>query len=170
MSDFVHFVITGGTIDSHYDVTKDTVVPLKKSAVPDYMGSLKLYDKIEFSQICMKDSRDLNSKDTKEILKCIESSKAKRIIITHGTYTMADTAKYLKHNLKIKDKTIVFTASMIPLVGFTPTDASFNLGYAFSQVKILEPGIYVCMNGRTFLADNVRKILSEGRFASIYTK
>ena len=118
----------------------------------------------------MKDSRDIAQKDLNAIVKCIEKTRAKRIVITHGTYTMPDTARYLKHKLKLQDKTIVFTASMIPLAGFTPSDAPFNLGYAFSQVKILEPGIYVCMNGRTFSGDNVRKVLAEGKFDSIYTK
>jgi len=59
---------------------------------------------------------------------------------------------------------------MVPLAGFTPTDAGFNIGYAIAKSQQLSPGIYVCMNGRIFDPDEVVKIISEGRFGSIYTK
>ncbi len=97
-------------------------------------------------------------------------SKSKRIIITHGTYTLPDTARYLKANLKSSSKIIIFVCSMIPLVGFTPTDAGFNIGYAMAKTQDLSEGIYVCMNGRIFAPEEVVKILSEGRFGSIFTK
>ncbi|MFZ2979054.1 MAG: asparaginase domain-containing protein, partial [Candidatus Magasanikiibacteriota bacterium] len=93
-----------------------------------------------------------------------------RIIITHGTYTLPDTARYIKAQLKNNNKTIIFVCSMIPLMGFSPTDAGFNLGYAVAKSQELEPGIYVCMNGRIFEPGEIVKILSEGRFGSIYTK
>lgn len=77
----------------------------------------------------MKDSRQLGENDRKEILKAIEESPSNKIIITHGTYTMPDTARYLKANLKRNDQTIILTGSMIPIKGFSPSDGTFNLGY-----------------------------------------
>ncbi|MFQ5647639.1 MAG: asparaginase domain-containing protein [Candidatus Aenigmatarchaeota archaeon] len=164
----IHFILTGGTIDSFYDGTKDTVVPLKHSAIPSYVKNLKIYEKTEFTEVCMKDSRELTREDLKNILKTVEESPHKKIIITHGTYTMPDSARYLKANLKRKDQTIIFTGSMIPLTGFAPSDASFSLGYSIAEVQKLAPGIYVCMNGTVFSPEEVSKLISQGRFISIF--
>ncbi|XOU94962.1 MAG: asparaginase domain-containing protein [Candidatus Kerfeldbacteria bacterium] len=166
----VHFIITGGTIDSYYDGTKDTALPNEKSVLPKFIEILKLYDEYEFTEVCMKDSRSINDDDRKDILNEVKKSKSKRIIITHGTYTLPDTARYLKANLKNNNKVIIFVCSMIPLVGFTPTDAGFNIGYAFAKSQDLSKGIYACVNGRIFVPDEIIKLLSEGKFGSIYTK
>jgi len=170
MSKSIHIVITGGTIDSFYNGIKDTVEPLKHSSIPDFIKSLKLYEKTLFSEVCMKDSRALNLSDFKKICQTVEKSKSKNIIISHGTYAMPDCAKYLKANLKRKDQTIVFTGSMIPLIGFSPSDAPFNLGYAIAQVQTLKPGIFVCMNGKVFMPEEVAKLLYSGKFISVFQK
>lgn len=162
----IHFIFTGGTIDSIYDGTKDTAVPAVRSAIPAFLEMLKLYAKITHTTVCMKDSRALTNADRRKILRVVEHSRSKRIIITHGTYTMPDTARYLKANLKREDQTVVLTGSLIPLSGFFPPDAPFNLGYAFAKVQELPTGIYVCMNGRVFTTGEVKKLTKEGRFAS----
>ncbi len=166
--DSIHFIMTGGTIDSYYEISKDTVMPLENSIIPGFLSALKLYDKIAFTQICMKDSRDLDKSDLKKILDNVDKSPHKMIIITHGTYTMPDTARYLESNLKRKDKTIILTGSMIPIEGFAPSDAPFNLGFAIAKVHDLAPGIYVGMNGRVFDVHEVKKKVDEGRFISIF--
>ena len=164
----IHFIITGGTIDSFYEGTKDTVIPNEKSIIPRFVKSLKLYDPIEFTEVCMKDSRDLVKTDLKNILNVVEKSPHKKIIITHGTYTMSDTARFLKANLKRKDQTIIITGSMIPLSGFSPSDGPFSIGYSIAKVQDLEPGIYICMNGRVFSSEEVMKVNKEGIFSSIF--
>lgn len=166
----LNFVITGGTIDSKFDPITGEVLPLKKSAVPNFIDLLKLYEDYSFSEVCMKDSRDLDEKNREKILKEIKNSESKRIIITHGSYTVSDSAKYIKQNYPNNEKTIIFVCSMIPLKGFDPNDAGFNLGYAVAKSQDLDKGVYVCMNGKVFDAEEVTKILSEGRFGSIYTK
>jgi len=166
----LHFIITGGTIDSSYDGIKDTAVPNEHSVVPKFIKILKLYEECEFTEVCMKDSRDLTESDRKDIFESVNNSNSKRIIVTHGTYTLPDTARYLQANLKDHGKVIIFVCSMIPLEGFTPTDAGFNIGYAVAKSQELSEGIYVCMNGKIFVPDEIVKILSEGRFGSIYTK
>jgi len=103
-------------------------------------------------------------------LKAIEKSKYNKIIVTHGTYTMPDTARFIKANLKRNDQTIVLTASAIPIVGFSPSDGPFNLGYAISKLEDLEPGIYVAINGAVFSPEEVMKVISEARFDSIFNK
>lgn len=170
ISDTLHFVITGGTIDSYFDPITGDVLPSKETYIPDFIALFKLYEKCKFSEICMKDSRDLKEADRRKVLNAVKTSNSKRIIVTHGSYTVSNTAKYIKKLLGDTDKVIIFVCSMIPLKGFDPNDAGFNLGYAVAKSQDLESGIYVCMNGRIFWADEVKKILSEGRFGSIYTK
>ena len=76
----VHFIMTGGTIDSHYDGTIDTVITNKDSVIPRYVKSLKLHIKTEFTQVCMKDSRNLDLNDMKKVKEAIEKSKCKYFI------------------------------------------------------------------------------------------
>lgn len=166
--DTVHFILTGGTIDSYYKGEIDTAVPNKHSVIPNYLKGLKLYLNLKFTEVCMKDSRSLTKQDLKKICKEIEKSPYKNIVITHGTYTMSDTARYLKANLKRKDKKIILTGSMVPLKGFDFTDAPFNLGYSIGNLKNIDNGIYLCMNGTIFTPEEVAKNLSEGRFYSIF--
>lgn len=155
---------------SYYDGTKDTAVTSEHSSVPKFIKLLKLYEECNFSEVCMKDSREINDVDRKNIIEAVSKSDSTRIIITHGTYTLPDTARYLEANLKKNKKTIIFVCSMIPLVGFTPTDAGFNMRYAVANSQTLPEGVYVCMNGRIFSPNEIVKMLSEGRFGSIYTQ
>lgn len=172
MDNQVQFIITGGTIDSIWSGAQDTVMVSEHSVLPEYFEelsrNLKFYEKISFSEICMKDSRAISEEDRKNVLKTIEESKASKIIITHGTYTMPDTARFLKDNLKRTDQTIILTGSMVPIKGFDFSDGPFNLGFAFAQVQKLEPGIYVCMNARVFTPEEVAKNIEEGKFYSVF--
>lgn len=172
MGNKVHFVITGGTIDSVWNGARDTVVVSEHSVLPEYFGelkrNLKFYESLEFSEVCMKDSRQINEEDRKAIVECVEKSDATKVIVTHGTYTMADTARYLKAHLKRKDQTIILTGSMVPIKGFDFSDGPFNLGYAFAQAQKLSPGIYLCMNGTVFNPEEVQKNVDEGRFYSVF--
>ncbi|MEW5996447.1 MAG: asparaginase domain-containing protein [Candidatus Micrarchaeota archaeon] len=167
MEEATHIIMTGGTIDSYYDARTDTAVPRSESVIPGYFRNMRLYGKIDFTQVCMKDSRQLTSKDRSKILRAIEKSKSRKIIVTHGTYTMPDTARFLEKKLKRRDQAIILTGSMIPMDGFVFSDGPFNLGFALSQVRMLKPGVYVCMNGRIFAPEDVIKSLYEGRFSSI---
>lgn len=166
----IHFIMTGGTIDSHYDGTRDTAIVNECSIIPRFIEGIKLYDRTIFSEICMKDSREMNKKDLKSLLDKIEKSPCKHLVITHGTYTMPDSARFLKANLRRKDQVIILTGSMLPISEFTMSDGGFNLGYAVSKAQDLAPGVYVCMNGKVFSANEVIKSISEGRFSSIISE
>ncbi len=160
----IHFIITGGTIDSHFNPATDTVEIGGKTDVPDYIRKLKLHNKSECTELFLKDSRDILDNDRKKILQAVKDSPHKMIIITHGTYTMSDTAQYLRLHMGKIGKTVVLFGSMIPLKGFELSDAGFNLGYAVASVQALPHGIYVCMNGKVFAPDKVRKNRSAARF------
>ena len=94
-------------------------------------------------------------------LNIFTAAKENKIIITHGTDTMAETAKVLSE--KTKNKTIVLTGAMIPYK-FGSSDGLFNLGSALAFVQTLPPGIYIAMNGKYFTAGNVRKNKQTGMF------
>ena len=161
-------MLTGGTMDSTWSGKTDTAIISEHSVIPNYFRTLIIYPEVEFSEICMKDSRNISGRDIDLLLETIEKSKALMVVVTHGTYTMPDTAKFIEANLKRADQTIIFTGSMIPLDGFYPTDAPFNLGYALANAQHLSPGVYLCMNGDTFTPNEVAKNLHEGIFYSVF--
>lgn len=163
----IHFILTGGTIDSYYDGTKDTAVPREHSVIPQFIKGLNLPHTFKFTEICMKDSRAITPADLKKMLSTIKRSTAKKFIVTHGTYTMADSARYVARNLQDTKKTIIFTGSMIPLDGFTFSDAGFNLGFTVSALNNNSNGVYVAMNGQLIDSNHATKIISEGRFTSL---
>lgn len=164
----LHLITTGGTIDSIWDPTKDTAVPTKETSVLKIFNNAKLQQKTLHTAICAKDSRDVNDEDRKQILESIETSPHKHVLITHGTYTLPDTAEYLDKALKRRDQVIILTGSMIPMDGFTFSDGPFNLGFALAKMDEIEPGVYVSMSGELFEAGNVAKLTGEGRFVRIF--
>jgi len=166
----IHFIITGGTMDSHWDGKIDSAVPNAQSYLPEYFSLHAMYADFKFTEVCLKDSRSLTGEDTENVLKAIEESDADKIIVTHGTYTMPDTARFLEANLKRKDQVVILTGSYTPLRGFTDSDAPFNLGFAVMATKVLDPGVYIAMNGRIFTPSEVAKRLAEGTFYSVYDR
>ena len=153
----IHFILTGGTVDSRYAPDKCTVVPRQHSGIPEYLTEVVGLGKeeIRFTEVCMKDSRDLTDKEVDKIKTTIENSSSDHFIISHGTYTLSKTAMYLTTHLKRKDVTVILTGSMIPLNNFYPTDAGFNLGFALAQCINSSPGVFVCIFGKKMLPDQV---------------
>jgi len=160
----IKILITGGTFDKEYmELTGELL--FKNTHIHDMLklGRCKLDVKIR--TLFMIDSLDMNDEHRARILeKCLNSTE-KRIIITHGTDTMDKTARFLGE--KVKDKVIVLTGAMIPYA-FGSSDGLFNLGSALAFAQILEPGVYVSMNGKIFQWDNVRKNKITGDFEEIH--
>jgi len=168
-NDMVHFIMTGGTIDSAYNGTFDTVEPWEKSVIPQYIARAKIDRPVQFTQVCMKDSRRLSTQDRQEMVKVINGSDAGKFIITHGTYTLPETARFLETHLGSLDKVVILTSSTIPLEGVTMSNGGFNLGFAYAQLDVLQPGVHVCVNGRVFAPAELSKLLAEGRFTTIFS-
>lgn len=164
----VHFIMMGGTIDSRWNKKIDSIEVNKESAIPEYFNSYDLLDDTMFTQVCMKDSRDINDEDREKLLKVVEESQSKNLIITHGRYTMPDTARFLKEHLTRTDQTIIVTAAVTPLVAFDFSDAPFNLGYSFAKAQHLPPGIYITLEGRCFTLEEVNKYIEEGKLHEIF--
>lgn len=166
--DCVRIVMTGGTIDSVWDDRLDSVVVSEHSTIPGYFQKIKLPAEFEYSEVCMKDSRALNTQDLENILKLVEEALEKKIIITHGVYTMPDTARFLKNHLKRQDQIVILTGALTPLKGLGASDAAFNLGFAYAKLQDLTPGIYLCLNGEVFSLEELTKSLAEGKFYSAF--
>ena len=119
---------------------------------------------VSIDTLLMKDSLEFNDVDHQLISFACASAPSDRILITHGTDTMVQTAQYIAaQNLP---KTIVLTGAMIPYK-FGSSDGMFNLGSALAFLQILEPGVYISMNGKIFATNNVRKNLEKGEFETI---
>ena len=159
----IRIFITGGTFDKEYNEL-DGQLFFKDTHMTELlrMGRSKL--NVQIRTLMMIDSLDMTETDRNLIAEnCIKASEDK-IIITHGTDTMAQTAKVLAE--KVKNKTIVLTGAMIP-IKFGSSDGLFNLGSALAFVQTLPHGIYVSMNGRYFNWDNVRKNKQTGAFEEL---
>ena len=148
-------IVTGGTIDSYYETNMCTVVCYGVSKIRNYLSDTVCKDisDIEFAQICMKDSRQITNTDRDEMVRQIEESEDTQFVITHGTYTLFETAKYIKNNTTRKDITVTVTGSLIPLYGFSPSDAPYCLAYAMANSRMNEPGVYVSIKGKIFTSE-----------------
>ena len=163
MKKYIKIFATGGTFDKEYNEINGELF-FKETHLNELLklGRSQLNVKIE--TLMLIDSLKMNQKDRNFILEKCANEKTNKIIITHGTDTMIDTAKTLAN--KINNKIIILTGAMIP-IKFGSSDGLFNLGSALSFVQILEPGIYVTMNGRYFHWDNVKKNKKLGIFERI---
>lgn len=157
----VRLFITGGSIDD-IDYEKEDDAPIDKASyIPVLLRKSRVRLPYEYEILIQKDSRFITDQDRQLILdKCRECEEDK-IIITHGSYTMAQTAKLL--GPQHLPKTIVLFGSIIP-VNKPESDALFNLGGAFMAVQTLPNGVYIVSNGKVFNWDNVQKDLRTAFF------
>lgn len=162
----VHIIKTGGTIeffDPAYDAINKKLMKLD-ATIDSYLQNLiKPHFNFSSETIAEKDSRELTADDRAKLAKAISETQHTNIIVTHGTFTMHETATFLDEQ-QIPGKKIILTGSMIPITGFTTSDAGFNLGYAIASFENIQPGVYLSMNGGIFKSDEVEKNLELFRF------
>jgi len=158
----IYVVTTGGTIDKiYFDALSQ--YQIGESVVHRLLEVGRVACPFRIVEILRKDSLDLTPEDRELIRAKVAELPTTRVIITHGTDTMTETARELA---SIPDKTIVFTGSLSP-ARFSESDATFNLGMAFATVQVAAPGVYIAMSGQVFRADRVRKDRAAGRFVPI---
>jgi L-asparaginase len=159
----IRIFITGGTFDKEYneitgqlyfnDTHMHDLLEMGRSKVP-----------VEIRTLMMIDSLEMTDEDRELIAYQCNQCDEEKVVITHGTDTMAITAKLLAE--KVTGKTIILTGAMIP-IKFGSSDGLFNLGSALAFAQTLSAGVYVAMNGRYFNWDNVRKNKQTGMFEEI---
>ena len=158
--DSLRIIITGGTFDKRYDELKG-VLTFKDSHLPDIIRQVRVTVPTELEINQLVDSLDMGDENRLSILEACRRAAESRILITHGTDRMVETAKVL--GAAALGKTIVLTGAMVPY-SVSSSDSLFNLGCAFAAVQLLAPGVYVVMNGRVFSWDRVRKNYDRGVF------
>lgn len=159
----VRILITGGTFDKHYDALQGELT-FQNTHLPKILENVRCTLPVELEINQLIDSLEMVMENRIKILESCRQAPEEHILVTHGTDTMAETARVLgSAGLK---KTVVLTGAMVPytVVG---SDALFNLGFALSAVQLLEPGVYIAMNGQVFTWDNVRKNKERGEFEAI---
>ena len=159
----LRILVTGGTFDKEYDEINGRLF-FKDSHVPEMLALGRCRLKHEIRMLMMIDSLEMTSTDREIIIHACRNSPEDRVVITHGTDTMAETAEVLAR--AELGKTIVLTGAMVPYK-FGSSDGLFNLGSAVAFAQTLPPAVYVVMNGRCFCAGHVRKNRETGYFEEI---
>jgi L-asparaginase len=155
------FIQAGGTIDKDYPrAQKGYAFEIGEPAVKRILEKAHPSFDFEVVSLLKKDSLDMTEKDRNRILEACQKTDADKIVITHGTDTMIETAKKLS---RIKNKAIVLTGAMKP-EKFSDSDASFNVGAAVGALNVLSRGVYIAMNGRILLWNKVKRDERTGRF------
>lgn len=148
----IKFFSVGGTIDKVYFDALSRY-EIGDPNIKDILQNARVNFDYEIESLLKKDSIDMSEQDRLIVLKAVQDELNDKIIITHGTDTMIETAAALS---SIKGKTIVLTGAMEP-AKFKSSDAVFNLGSAVAAVQVLPFGVYLAISGKIFTPDNVRK-------------
>jgi L-asparaginase len=160
LSDSIRVLVTGGTFDKEYDELTGRLY-FKDTHVHEMLRLARCRVDVRVQTLMMIDSLEMTDADRRAVVESCRGCEEDRIVVTHGTDTMAETARtLLAANL---GKTVVLTGAMVPYA-FGSSDGLFNLGSALSFAQVLPPGVYVAMNGRFFRGDQVRKNRGSGIF------
>ncbi|MBQ0831640.1 asparaginase domain-containing protein [Marinobacter sp.] len=155
----IRIFTTGGTIDKVY-FDANSEFEIAASLVPELLAESNIHNGYSLQGLLRKDSLEMTDEDRILVREAVSACDSARILITHGTDTMAETAQALS---SLRDKTIVLTGAMQP-ARMRRSDAVFNIGFAWAAVQLLPPGVYIAMNGEVFEAGAVRKNLKAQRF------
>jgi L-asparaginase len=161
----IRILVTGGTFDKEYNERTGQLY-FKDTHIAEMLRLGRSRVEVTIRTVMMIDSMDMKDADRALIVQNCAQSDQDRIVVTHGTDTMTDTAAAIAR--AVSGKTIVLTGAMIPYA-FGSSDGLFNLGSALSFVQSLPPGVYIAMNGKCFAWDRVRKNRERGEFEEILT-
>jgi L-asparaginase len=156
----IRIVVTGGTFDKTYDEINGRL-SFGATHLPEMLRLGRSRVETTIETLLMIDSLDMTDADRARIVAACAGCPEHRIVITHGTDTMVETARAVAQG--VTGKTIVLTGAMVPYA-FGSSDGLFNLGSALSFAEVLPPGVYIAMNGQHFPWDRVRKNRSTGVF------
>lgn len=153
---------TGGTIDkAYFDALSE--YQIVESGIPVVLEQARVALPVRVMELMRKDSLELTDADRALIAAAVREAPETRVVITHGTDTMTDTAKALAD---IAGKTIVLTGALSP-ARFAQTDAPFNLGMAFATAQVAAPGVWIAMSGQVFDGLKVKKDRAAGKFVAV---
>ena len=162
----IRIFVTGGTFDKEYNELTGALY-FEDTHLHEMLRLGRCRVEVSVRTLMMIDSLDMTDADRTLIVDQCRQVDETRIVVTHGTDTMVETAAALADAMPAEaGKTIVLTGAMIPYA-FGSSDGLFNLGSALSFVQVLAPGVYIAMNGRCFHWDRVRKNRETGSFEAV---
>lgn len=161
----IRILVTGGTFDKQYDEVQGALA-FRETNVEHVLARGRCKLDVVVEVLMLVDSLDITPEQRAGIVTACRDCKEDRVVVTHGTDTMVETARALAAGALGTGKTIVITGAMVPYA-FGSSDGLFNLGSALSFVQALSPGVYVAMNGHCFAWDNVRKNREIGGFETL---
>lgn len=154
---------TGGTIDkAYFDALSE--YQIVDSGIPELLKIARVAVPFRMVELMRKDSLELTDADRALIASAAKEAPESRIVVTHGTDTMTETAKVLAE--AVPGKTVVLTGALSP-ARFAETDAPFNLGMAFAAAQTAGPGVWIAMSGQVFDGLKVRKDREAGKFVAV---
>jgi L-asparaginase len=156
-------LVTGGTFDKEYNERSGQLY-FKDTHLEEMLRLGRSRVEVTVRTVMMIDSLEMSDADRDVIVQNCREAPEERIVITHGTDTMTETAAAVA--ARINNKTVVLTGAMVPYA-FGSSDGLFNLGSALSFVQVLPAGVYIAMNGKCFPWDRVRKNRERGEFEEI---
>lgn len=159
----IRILVTGGTFDKDYNELTGQLF-FKETHIAEMLRLGRSRVKVSIQTVMMVDSLEMSAADRALIVQNCVQANEKKIVITHGTDTMTDTAAAVA--AAVADKTVVLTGAMIPYA-FGSSDGLFNLGSALSFVQALPHGVYIAMNGKCFPWNRARKNRERGEFEEI---
>ncbi|HLF64328.1 MAG TPA: asparaginase domain-containing protein [Saprospiraceae bacterium] len=162
--DLIQVFVTGGTFDKEYNYITGELY-FKDTHLKDMFERGRCTLDIAVKTLMMIDSLEMTDEDRQMIIHHCKETPADKVLITHGTDRMVNTAEALA-TAQIP-KTIVLTGAMVPYAFGTSSDGFFNLGSALAFVQVLLPGVYIAMNGRYFDWNEVQKDPMTGYFKSL---
>ncbi len=153
---------TGGTIDkAYFDALSE--YQIVDSGIPELLKVARVAVPFRMIELMRKDSLELTDADRALIASAAKEAPESRIVVTHGTDTMTETAKVLAE--AVPGKTVVLTGALSP-ARFAETDAPFNLGMAFAAAQTAGPGVWIAMSGQVFDGLKVKKDREAGKFVA----
>jgi L-asparaginase len=159
----LRLLVTGGTFDKDYDEIGGALF-FKQTHVDEMLRLGRCRVAVAIETVMLIDSLQMTDADRAVIAGRCRACAETRLVVTHGTDTMVETAAAIA--ARTTEKVVVLTGAMIPYA-FGSSDGLFNLGSALSLVQALPPGVYVAMNGQHFRWDRVRKNRGTGVFEAI---
>jgi len=161
----IRIFVTGGTFDKNYDEIRGALT-FGDTHLAEMLRLGRSRVDVSIRTLMMVDSLDMTDADRELIVRnCVQCAES-RIVVTHGTDTMVETARAISAHPGVAAKTVVLTGAMIPYA-FGSSDGLFNLGSALSFAQVLPAGVYIAMNGQHFAWDRVRKNRETGVFESV---
>jgi L-asparaginase len=151
-------ITTGGTIDKIYPrIINSLGYEFGMPALQQILSARLQPHEYIIHNFPPVDSTQMTDEMRERIMEVIEQSNSFKILITHGTDTLVETARFLAQSKAIMhSRHVVLTGAMQPY-STIHSDAEFNIACALGSLNTLKKGVFISMHGKLFLPSNAIK-------------